>query len=215
VLTELGTWVPNDLIAYGYADRIRLAQLRQRLFENLASPYGTDASNCILEIEQAFKQMSSPGVDTKKLAADFSGGICEAIVYEFFAAASLNPLWRDVRISTDGGNRWSKRNIDFVHVPGGRSSAGFFDAKCTPSSLLETWWRRNWSGHADEWKRDKLYLMLQSEQTLCGGGWTVLLGCVTIRTKECLRKVESKGGAPASLRFFCQEDLAAGFKPTV
>lgn len=186
----------------------------------LAAKYATRseyqlAITCCEGITHAFDaSLAERGANRDELAGLFTAGITEAIVRKVLLKGERTParLIPDAEVYNNGKRVAGRRNIDFFWSTAEEDEyqlAEAYECKNGPAKLVQDlgFQERRWLRR--EWKRSKLFLMLQLHNLLTRKGIRVHLGVVTLKPQAHVdRDIERTGlSPPEELHIYARDSV--------
>jgi len=221
ILRTISSFVAHEGKKRGYS-KDATQPVRARVLSVAPIPLGQRTVNALEEVTTDYMHalsIATPSeADEAKPANLFSSAICEAIVFRFLedSGRTSDALTEDAHVYFGEVDRPHPKNIDFIWALPDKKRAEAYECKTDPGWLLRRYYTREAPGNLAEWRKEKLFLMLELHRLLQAESWYIHLGCVTLLSRHLVEvKLEAYGSGPPELDIYCREDLGDGFPPAM
>ena len=218
MLQALAEFISNHGLRKGFSGD-EIDRIRPRLMACLPHDACKRTWSALQELARDFDAAMArgdAGSDPSCPGGEFVAAISETVLLMKLQQMGRKPedMTRDAIVFMGAGKApISTRNIDIVWAEISAKQAEAYECKNQPARLLAPWANHLLASSA--WTSSKLWVMWKLREELRQTGWGVLLGCVTLQSRERIRlAIASKGKVPEWLRIFCIEDLLGYFPPS-
>jgi hypothetical protein len=152
--------------------------------------------------------------ERSKLPGRTSAAVLEAVIITLLTKCErqADDLVPDAHFTVAGET--SSRNVDVVWVLERVNRLEMYECKIHPDRLLAPYFKRSWMGHESEWKKSKLYMMLEVQSILTKHHWNVRLFLATLHSHGFVDAyLANQGSPPPPLEFCPVEALRIPFPP--
>ena len=189
VLDAIALLVAVKAIKFGYS-KPEIISTRRRLMLLCDTVPVQDAIRALEAVAVEYRKEcpeGAPAPQRRDVAGQFCSAISETIVLKFLTAAGRRDadITKDARVLSRDSRPINSCNIDFIWASIRRKLAELVECKNQLYSLLRG------LGTAD-FRRSKLWLMLETSRLLVGARWRVRMACVTLRSREAMATAASR-----------------------